>query len=95
MTISEDRIEWKPTLLLLFAVLQILDVISTNRVLAAGGWEANPAMVAAQAHLGAWWWLPKLTGMGVVALVMARWPLRFVAIATGVMGLVVVNNLSQ
>ena len=32
----------KPILLLIFMGLQILDVLSTNLVLANGAWEANP-----------------------------------------------------
>ena len=80
---------------LTFVALQVADILSTNHVLAAGGWEANPAMVAAMSTLGAWWWLPKLVVMIGVALLMTRWRPRYAAIATGLMGLVVLNNLIQ
>ena len=53
----------KPILLLIFMGLQILDVLSTNLVLANGGWEANPLGVWAIANMGVWWWLPKLAVM--------------------------------
>lgn len=74
----------KPILLLIFMGLQILDVLSTNLVLANGGWEANPLGVWAIANMGVWWWLPKLAVMLVCTLVMSRWRLRFVVAAMAI-----------
>jgi hypothetical protein len=85
----------KEIMLLAFVAIQIADVYSTNRVLSAGGWEANPIVASAIAGLGAWWWLPKLGLMVACAAFMSRWPVRYVAIATALMGVVVVNNLLQ
>lgn len=57
-------------LALVFAVLQFLDVKTTNQVLANGGKELNPIMKKFQDRLGKYWWLPKaLFALGVVALV--------------------------
>jgi len=40
---------------------QIADITTTNLGLHRGvGWEANPLMALAQAHLGTPWWVPKL-----------------------------------
>jgi Domain of unknown function (DUF5658) len=64
--------------------LQILDVLSTNLMLANGGWEANPLGVWAIANMGVWWWLPKLAVMLVCTLVMSRWRLRFVVAAMAI-----------
>jgi hypothetical protein len=54
------RLRLARSLLLLIAVCQLLDVISTNAALAAGaGVEANPVMALAMACLGPFWWLWK------------------------------------
>jgi hypothetical protein len=68
--------------LVLFAVLQIIDVITTNHALAIpGNWEANPLMALSQSHLGAVWWLPKVAAFAVAAIVASRirrrWPMIF------------------
>jgi len=85
----------KPILLLTFMGLQILDVLSTELVLAKGGWESNPLGVWAIANMGAWWWLPKLAVVLVCTLVMTRWPVRYIAPAVALMAIVVVSNLIQ
>lgn len=41
-------------------VLGILDVVSTNLVLQAGGVEMNPIVAFWMEHLDHWWLLPKL-----------------------------------
>ncbi|HVJ55538.1 MAG TPA: DUF5658 family protein [Aliidongia sp.] len=48
-------------LLVILALAQLVDVLSTNRALAAGDgrYEANPVMSFSMMHLGALWWLPK------------------------------------
>jgi uncharacterized protein DUF5658 len=73
------RLEWS-LLLSFFVALQLADVISTNYALALpGNWEANPLMLVSQAHLGALWWVPKLSAVGVVCLLAPltrrRWPM--------------------
>ena len=51
---------------------QVADIVTTNIGLERGViWEANPLIAAAQAYLGAPWWLPKLmvgTGVAIVML---------------------------
>src|SRR5580704_16324945 len=69
-------------LFVLFAGLQIADVITTNSGLSVPGiWEANPVVAYAQAHLGEAWWLPKLAVVGFVFMVapLTRrlWPMVF------------------
>jgi hypothetical protein len=53
-----------PLVLALVAIivaLQVIDCITTNRILAMpGGVETNPLMAWCIDHLGAWWWLPKI-----------------------------------
>lgn len=44
----------------LIVVLGILDVVSTNLVLAAGGRELNPIVSWTMEHLEAWWHMPKI-----------------------------------
>jgi hypothetical protein len=78
-----------------FIALQVLDCVSTNRVLAAGGWEANPVEVASQVALGAYWWAPKLIVMCGCAFVMRRWHWVYIAMAVLLMAVVVFNNYMQ
>jgi hypothetical protein len=84
-------------LLLLFALLQVADVVTTNYALAVPGvWEANPLMALMQAQFGAAWWLPKIAVANylcVAALYMRwRWPMVF---AVSISGLAVVGNLTH
>lgn len=44
----------------MIVVLGILDVVSTNLVLDAGGEELNPIVALWMDHLQQWWLLPKL-----------------------------------
>jgi hypothetical protein len=46
---------FKVVLLAAFGALQIADVVTTQRTLSNGGWEANPIEVLAMAHLGNNW----------------------------------------
>jgi Domain of unknown function (DUF5658) len=68
-------------LLIIFAALQIVDVITTNSALARGNWEVNPLMAFAQTHLGQAWWVPKMAALGLVfvlaSLTRRVWPLVF------------------
>ena len=63
-----------PGLFLLQAGLQIADVWTTRRALAAGGREANPLIAAFMRWFGGYWWLPKLA-IAAAALV-TLWPAR-------------------
>ena len=67
-------------LLVIFAVLQIADVVTTNYALVMPGvWEANPLMALMQTQLGPVWWLPKVAVVGFVCfatpVARRRWPL--------------------
>ena len=50
----------KFALVALLAILQFGDVLTTNRVLAQGGVEANPISAYFLERFGAYWWAPKL-----------------------------------
>jgi hypothetical protein len=79
---ARRRVFW--WLLAIFASLQVADVVTTNLDLAVPGrWEANPFMALSQAHLGAFWWLPKIVVIGCllaasVPLSRRRWPMVLV-----------------
>jgi len=67
-------------LLILFVILQVADVITTNSALALpGNAEGNPLMASYQAQLGAAWWLPKLAVVGLAwllqPLMRRQWPM--------------------
>lgn len=83
---------YKVILLAVFGALQIADVMTTQRVLAGGGWEANPLGVLAMAHLGTYWPIPKLALMAACLVLMFRWKPSYVAPFVGLMGVVVANN---
>jgi hypothetical protein len=89
---ARRRVFW--WLLAIFASLQVADVATTNLDLAMPGrWEANPFMALSQAHLGAFWWLPKIVVISClvaasVPLSRRRWPMvlavsLYVVIVTG------------
>jgi hypothetical protein len=82
------RIAW----LILFGILQIFDILTTDRVLARGGSEGNPIQELAQAHLGSMWWVPKLVLMLACVFVMAHWKPRYVMPFVALMAVVVSNN---
>jgi hypothetical protein len=79
-------------LLSAFGVLQIADVITTQRVLEKGGWEGNPVQVLAMSLLGGYWPIPKLALMVACMACMVRWKPIHVAPFVALMGLVVANN---
>ena len=85
----------KRILLLAFVLLQVADVLTTRQVLAAGGWEANPAVAWAMTNFGPWWPVPKLALMIACVFVMTRWRARYVAPAVALMAVVVLNNAIQ
>ena len=74
------RVYW--SFLIIFASLQIADVVTTNYALATpGNWEANPIMQLSQAQFGVAWWTPKVAAVGFAAIVLPqlrpRWPMVF------------------
>lgn len=87
----------KAALLLLFAVAQTEDVLSTAAALGLPGiYEGNPAMAWCIAELGALWWLPKAALVLFAVLVARRirptWPLAAVSALTF---LAVLNNVAR
>ena len=82
----------KAILLAAFAVLQVLDVVTTKQVLANGGWEGNPIGVLAMTVFGTYWAIPKLALMALCAAVMVRWQPKHIAPFVALMSAVVVNN---
>jgi hypothetical protein len=78
-----------------FVALQVADVLTTQHVLAAGGFEANPLEVWAIEQFGTWWPLCKLAPMALVAVVMMRWPPRYIVPAVALMAAVVASNAVQ
>ena len=88
------------TLLVVVALAQVVDVISTNRALAAGMglYEANPVMGFSMSALGSFWWLPKFAIAAVLigsAIQLKRATMREFAMAVLVPTLylgVLVNN---
>jgi uncharacterized protein DUF5658 len=88
---------------LTIAVVQLLDVATTNAALASGGAELNPVMRLSMAKLGSLWWLPKATvALFILAYVFSRLtppPTRRIIALTMIVltvgALVVVNNIAQ
>jgi hypothetical protein len=83
----------KVYLLAAFCVLQVLDVATTNTVLAHGGFEGNPVMAHTMEHFGSLWPFHKLVMLAACLPIMLRWPAWKVAPFVALMGLVVANNL--
>jgi hypothetical protein len=61
---------------LMIVVVGVLDVISTNASLAAGGSETNALIAAFMTQLGSWWFLPKMAVHFLVALFVLWLPSR-------------------
>jgi Domain of unknown function (DUF5658) len=87
-------------IVLLFVLLQVADVISTNIGLARPDMvETNPLMLFTLAHLGAFWWLPKLAILVPIALGIRAGALRSrrehiaMGLASALYAVIVVNNL--
>ena len=80
-------------------VLGILDVISTNLVLEAGGVEMNPIVAWWMKHLEYWWHLPKLlihllAAFLVYYLLYSRFTAAVALLVVFFYGLVVHHNFS-
>ncbi len=90
------------TLLVVVALAQFVDVLSTNRALAAGVglYEANPVMGFSMSALGSFWWLPKFAIAAVLigsAIRLKRATMREFTMAVLVQTLylgVLVNNFT-
>lgn len=84
----------KRALLATFVALQVLDVVSTHLALAgcATCHEGNPVVAATMAHLGAWWWAPKMALMLALVPLLARLCTGFVAAACTFTTVVIVSN---
>jgi Domain of unknown function (DUF5658) len=88
---------------LAIAIVQLLDVATTNAALASGGAELNPIMRLSMAELGSLWWLPKAAiALFIIAYVfsgVARTPTRCIIHLTGIVlvvsALCVANNIAQ
>ena len=61
---------------LMIVVVGILDVISTNASIAAGGSETNALIAALMTQLGTWWFVPKIAVHVLVALFILWLPSR-------------------
>jgi hypothetical protein len=77
--------------------LEVLDVLTTIKVVAAGGAELNPVMSVLMVLLGPAWWIPKAILASCVAGYFGTrrsvsWP---VAVVLALCAIVVLNNVAQ
>jgi Domain of unknown function (DUF5658) len=83
--------------LILFAIIQVADIVTTSVGLhAAGLYEGNPVVALWMDMLGPLWWLPKL-GIVLFAVLVSRrlrrvWPLTAISALTF---FAVINNLAR
>jgi hypothetical protein len=63
-------------LALIIVVVGVLDVVSTNASIAAGGAETNALIAALMTQLGAYWYVPKMAIHVIVALFLLWLPSR-------------------
>jgi uncharacterized protein DUF5658 len=88
---------------LAIAIVQVLDVATTNAALASGGTELNPVMRLSMATLGSLWWFPKASiALFILAYVFSgltptptRRIIALTKIVLAVSALAVVNNVVQ
>lgn len=89
---------WAVLIALSVLAVGLLDVISTNAGLLAGGVEANPLMAWAQSSFGTWWAAPKLGLQLITAAIVLFRPARMVFVCVGVVvgwnAFVVLNNFA-
>ena len=83
----------------MIVVLGILDVVSTNLVLRAGGVELNPIISLWMEHLDDWWQVPKLlihllAGFLVYYLLYSRFTAVLALLIVFVYGIVVHHNFA-
>jgi hypothetical protein len=79
--------------------LGVLDVVSTNLVLKAGGVELNPIVALWMKHLDQWWHLPKLSihllaGFLVYYLLYSRFTATVALLVVFIYGVIVHHNFS-
>ncbi len=63
-------------LALMIVVVGILDVVSTNASIAAGGAETNALIAALMTQMGVWWFVPKIAIHVMVAAFVLWLPSR-------------------
>jgi uncharacterized protein DUF5658 len=88
---------------LAIAIVQVLDVATTDAALASGGTELNPVMRLSMATFGSLWWFPKAAiALFILAYVFSgltptptRRIIALTKIVLAVSALVVVNNIAQ
>lgn len=83
----------------LIVVLGILDVVSTNLVIEAGGIELNPIVALWMDHLDDWWHLPKLAIHLIAAflvyyLLYTRFTAAVAVLVVFLYGIIVHHNFS-
>jgi hypothetical protein len=83
----------------MIVVLGILDIVSTNLVLQAGGVELNPIIALWMEHLESWWHLPKLlihllAGYLVYHLLYSRFTASVALLVVFIYGIIVHHNFS-
>lgn len=80
----------------LIVAVGVLDVLSTNAMLAAGNIEANALMASLQHELGVWWFVPKLLVHVLVAVFVLWLPsksmIRKAQAIVVIYALVITNN---
>ena len=69
-------------------VLQIPDVLTTNRILSRGGIELNPMIRFAMRKFGRWWWITKFP---TVALLLFIFGLAYFHLITAQLGVVIMG----
>ena len=66
----------------LLVILSVADILTTNRILARGGHEANPFMAWLMAILGPQWMVAKVLATAVIAFwLVADWEHRLAKVA--------------
>jgi Domain of unknown function (DUF5658) len=83
----------------MIVVLGILDIVSTDMVLRAGGVELNPIVALWMKHLDHWWQLPKLlihllAGYLVYHMLYSRFTASIALLVLFLYGIVVHHNFS-
>lgn len=77
----------------LVLLLQVVDVWTTNRILARRGRELNPLVRWLIRHLGRWWWISKAPVLALFFLEPSSFSLIVVGIIALVYAVVVLHNL--
>ncbi|TQV80403.1 DUF5658 family protein [Denitrobaculum tricleocarpae] len=76
--------------------LAVLDIVTTNLGLAVGAYEANRIIRWFQSTMGDWWFLPRLIGQLIPAMMIVWYPHRLVLLVISpvvpILGFYVWNN---